>query len=106
VAITCSGRTKPGGRPILRQARLADWKSPRFWQHHPSLSYLFGNAFGSVPASQSTARLRMKAAQPPRSDAWPHTRNRSAAEGDQRQLISETLRPTSTPIAAANTPPQ
>lgn len=61
----------------------------RFWQHHPSLSYLFGNR--SVgPASQSP---RLDEGSASRLDLnLAHTAIEALPEGDQRQLISETLR--------------
>ncbi|WP_259731281.1 MULTISPECIES: transglutaminase family protein [Synechococcales] len=61
----------------------------RFWQHHPSLSYLFGNR--SVgPASQSP---RLDEGSASRLDLnLAHAAIEALPEGDQRLLISETLR--------------
>jgi uncharacterized protein (DUF2126 family) len=61
----------------------------RFWQHHPSLSYLFGNR--SVgPASQSP---RLDEGSASRLDLnLAHAAIEALPDGDQRVLISETLR--------------
>lgn len=61
----------------------------RFWQHHPSLSYLFSNS--SVGPSSQAPRLDEGSASP-LDLRLAHSALEQLPEGDQRVLISETLR--------------